>query len=189
MDTEDDLLRPPPLQPYRPVAAQLFVPAAAVEATIELLCRAGKRESGAFWYGRRTDAGAGTVAYVAAPRQRMFWGNYSVGPEALAEIVNGLEPEWRPLAQVHSHPGAGVEHSNYDDRVISSRRAVSLVFPYYGRLVQAFPTGIGVHEWQDGYWHLLEHPFAQHRVVVCDGAVKVEDYRWELPTKSQTGIF
>ena len=79
---------------------------------------------------------------------------------------------------MHSHPGLSVEHSTYDDRMASSRRALSLVFPCYGRCPNAaFPTGVGVHEWQSDYWHLLDLERARRRVVVVDGGVKVEDFR------------
>lgn len=177
MDTEDDLLRPPPVEPYRTGDLQLRVPADALKATIGLLRKAGRRESGLFWYGPRDTAGNGSVAYVVAPRQRMTWGNYAVSAEALAEIVHRLPDGWKPLAQVHSHPGQGVEHSNYDDRMVSSRRALSLVFPSYGRCTAPFPIGIGVHEWQNDYWHLLDVTTAQNRVVLIGGTVRVEDLR------------
>jgi Prokaryotic homologs of the JAB domain len=177
MDAEDDLFRPPPPHPYRPVHAQLRVPADAIAATLKLLRRAGRRESGLFWYGPRDTAGNGTVAYVVAPRQRMSWGNYSVSPEALAEVVQRLSDDWKPLAQIHSHPGLGVEHSNYDDRMAISRRALSLVFPRYGRLLEPFPWGVGVHEWQNEYWHLLGCELGRRRVVTVGGSVRVEDLR------------
>jgi hypothetical protein len=178
MEDEDDLLRPRPLYPYRPVDLQLRVPIGALTATLELLYRAGRRESGVFWYGPRDHAGNGDVAYVVAPRQRMSWGNYAVSGEALAEVVNRLHDGWKPLAQVHSHPGLRVEHSNYDDRMASSRRALSLVFPSYGRPAgEPFPAGVGVHEWQDDYWHLLDPDFAERRVILVDGTAQVEDMR------------
>ena len=176
-EREDELRRPPPRTLYRPVRLQLKVPGDAVKATISLLQRAGSRESGVFWYGERDADGNGLVAYVAAPRQRMSWGNYHVPPDALAEVVNRLSGNWKPLAQLHSHPGLGVEHSTYDDRMASSGRALSLVFPFHGRLHSTFPLGVGVHEWQDDYWHLLSLEQASRRVVLCEGVVTVDDLR------------
>ena len=119
----------------------------------------------------------GLVQHIAAPHQRMSWGNYHVSPEALAKIVHRLPEGWKPLAQVHSHPGQRVEHSNYDGRMMSSQKALSLVFPSYGRMTAAFPQGVGVHEWQIDYWHLLDDRQAARRVVVTDGSVTVEDLR------------
>lgn len=177
MESEGDLLRPAPACPYEPVDVRLSVPAQALAATIALLRRAGRRESGVLWYGLRDNTGNGTVAYVVAPRQRMTWGNYSISAEALAEVVHRLPDDWKPLAQVHSHPGRIVEHSSYDDRMVSSRRVLSLVFPCYGRGIKAFPLGVGVHECQNGYWHLLDPASALCRVVLIDETVRVEDLR------------
>lgn len=177
MDTEDDLFRPAPAQPYQPVKLQLRVPADALTATLDLLRRAGQRESGLFWYGPRDSGGNGTVTLVVAPRQRMSWGNYHISAEAMAEVVHRLPDDWKPLAQVHSHPGPGVEHSNYDDRMASSHRAVSLVFPSFGHPITPFPAGVGVHEWQSDYWHLLDLEWATRRVIVVDGGVRVQDFR------------
>ena len=177
MEAEDDLFRPAPPCPYAQVGVKLRVPTKAVHATLTLLQRAGKHESGLFWYGPRDTAGNGLVQHVAAPRQRMSWGNYHVPPEALAEIVHRLPEDCKPLAQVHSHPGLRVEHSNYDDRMVSSRRALSLVFPSYGRTRSVFPRGVGVHEWQNDYWHLLDEHIARLRVVLVEGEVTMEDLR------------
>lgn len=176
-EIQDNLRRPPPPQPYRALDLQLRVPANAVTSTLSLLQRAARRESGLLWYGDRDDAGNGTVTYVVAPRQRMSRGNYYISPEALAEVVNRLPSHWKPLAQIHSHPGTWVEHSNYDDRLASSRRSLSLVFPSYGYTNTTFPAGVGVHEWQDGYWHLLTPEAATKRVVLIDGVVRIEDLR------------
>lgn len=177
MDSEDDLFRLPPPCPYEPVDLRLSVPNRALAATIALLRRADHRESGLLWYGPRDASGNGTVAYVVAPRQRMTWGNYTIPADALAEVVHHLSDDWKPLAQVHSHPGRRVEHSSYDDRMVSSRRALSLVFPSYGRSDEPFPLGVGIHEWQNDYWHLVDSTSAERRVVVIDGAVRVEDMR------------
>jgi hypothetical protein len=177
MENEDELRRPPPPRPYEPTGLRLSVPTSALSGTLALLQGAGRRESGVFWYGTRDAAGNGVVRYAVAPRQRMTWGNYLVSPEALAEVVHRLQDDWKPLAQIHSHPGIRVEHSNYDDRMMSSRRALSLVFPAYGRSKSPFPNGVGIHEWQNDYWHLLDEADAQRRVVVGDGNVKIEDFR------------
>lgn len=91
--------------------------------------------------------------------------------------MHRLPDDWKPLAQIHSHPGIRVEHSNYDDRMMSSRRALSLVFPAYGHPRSSFPHGVGVHEWQNEYWHLLDEAKAKRRVIVADGNVKIEDFR------------
>lgn len=176
-ETEDDLFRPLPPRPYVRGQSLLQIPAGAIAATLSLLQRAGRRESGLFWYGPKDLAGNGRVAYVVAPKQRMSWGSYSVSADALTHVVKGLAEGWKPLAQVHSHPGIRVEHSNYDDRMVSSRRALSLVFPNYGHLQERFPVGVGIHEFQNEYWHLLDPANAAARVRLVDGDVRVDDFR------------
>src|SRR5258707_418655 len=109
MDDETLLWRPPAPWPYVPHDIVLSVPTSAVRATVSLLQRAGSRESGLFWYGPRDAAGHGFVQAVIAPRQAMSRGNYHVSPPAMSTMV-GLLPDkhWKPLAQIHSHPGSGV---------------------------------------------------------------------------------
>lgn len=161
----DEGWRTPPPTPYRPTDVVLEVPLDAVEATLAMLQRAGARESGLFWYGQRGERRS-VVTSVRAPRQQMNRFNYRVTAEAMREMGASLADDLRPLAQVHSHPGDFVEHSPYDDEMASSRRALSLVFPRYGRVVSPWPQGVGVHEWQDDYWHLLTPAQALTRVVI-----------------------
>lgn len=177
-DDEELLKRPPPARPYRPGAAVLDLPREGLLGTLALLQRAGPRESGAIWYGDRHADGGGLVRLVVAPRQAMRRGNYEIPADAVAEIVHQLPDGWGPLAQVHSHPGVWVEHSRYDDAMALSQRALSLVFPMYGRYPPtSFPVGVGVHERQDRYWHLLPDDAAARRVRVVGGTAQVVDLR------------
>ena len=163
MSDDPNAPRAPALVPYSPVDACLEVPIDAIEATLALLRAAGARESGLFWYGPRAGAG-GVVRSIRAPRQVMHPFNYTVDTAALSEMTAGLPDDFRTLAQIHSHPGPSVEHSRYDDEMVGSRRALSLVFPNYGLVTRAWPQGVGVHEFQDGYWHLLTDDEAAARV-------------------------
>jgi len=177
MNMEDEFKRNPPPLPYEPGTVRLFLPLEALKATHRLLRIAGGRESGVMWYGTKDANGNGTVCYVVSPRQQMRWGNYHVSAEALAEVVHRVPEGWKPLAQVHSHPGKWVEHSSYDDEMVSSHRILSLVFPSYGRKTRGFLHGVGVHEWQNGYWHRLDPDSAKKRICPSDGEVRVEDMR------------
>jgi hypothetical protein len=179
MDAEDFLWRLPAPTPYAPGAATLTMPTSALRATVEMLQRAGQRESGAFWYGQRDAAGSGIVKGVIAPQQAMAGGNYHVSPAAMTAMVDALpESGWKPLAQIHSHPGAGVEHSRYDDEMAASTRSLSIVFPFYGRWSGPWPHGIGVHEHQSEYWHLLSTDHAAHRVqLAADAGIFKMDFR------------
>jgi hypothetical protein len=179
MDAEDFLWRPPAPTPYLPGPQTLALSTAALRSTLTMLQCAGARESGAFWYGPRDAAGSGTVRAVIAPRQAMARGNYHVSPAAMSAMVDLLpDGTWKPLAQIHRHPGASVEHSRYDDEMAASTRALSIVFPFYGRWSGPWPHGIGVHEHQSDYWHLLSAANAAHRVhLAADADIFTKDLR------------
>jgi hypothetical protein len=173
----DEGWRTPPLTCYQPTNVVLEAPLDAVEATLAMLRRAGARESGLFWYGQR-GAQRSVVTSVRAPRQQMSVFNYRVSADAMREMGASLPDDLRPLAQIHSHPGEFIEHSPYDDEMASSRRALSLVFPCYGHLKSPLTQGVGVHEWQDDYWHLLTPAQALARVVIVPRAsVEKIDFR------------
>lgn len=161
----DPFRRPPPPRPYELGSDKLVVPQNAIVATLELLQRAGNRESGLFWYGLR-EPGVASVRIVIAPRQIMRPRSYEVLPDAMREVDELLEETCKPIAQVHSHPSEAVEHSAYDDTQIISRRAMSIVVPRYGRGRMEWPSSFGIHEYQAGYWHHLCDEDAAVRVVV-----------------------
>lgn len=176
--TDEDLdPRPRAARPYQPSASCVLVPVLALEGTLSLLRRAGRYESAVFWYGTKDASGNATVTYVVAPQQISRPRNYQVPAASVSAMVGRLQPGWKPIAQIHSHPGDNVEHSNYDDRMAISTKALSLVVPRYGQWSGTFPERIGVHEWQNSYWHLLTSAQAHARIRVANIAVTVEDLR------------
>lgn len=166
----DEFFRPMPFCAYKPSDRRLHLPANALEITLGYLRCVGSHESCVFWYGHRTELGDGEVAAIFAPQQRMTWGNYDVSAAAMSHMLGHVKDDWRPLAQIHSHPGKMVEHSSYDDQMVSSRRILSIVFPFYGRWNGLWPNHIGVHEWQENYWHLLSDVDASKRVQLSESA-------------------
>jgi len=182
-DSEDEgsLLRPPPPAPYRLPAAVLMLPRTALERTLAVFksTTARRIEACCFWYGVRSDDGGGTVLGVVVPKQRNTWGNYFVTAAAVAEMAAATRPKkWVNLVQVHTHPGANVEHSRYDDLNANSRRALSVVIPFYGRWKGPWPTGLGIHDYQGDYWHLLTDADAEKRLVVAEaGDAELLDLR------------
>lgn len=181
LEEEGFLWRPPPPGPYRLPAAVLTLPRAVLEQTLGVFRRSAARllEACCFWYGLRTDGGSASALAVVAPKQRNSWGNYSVPAAAVSEMAAATRPRgWVNLAQVHTHPGPGVEHSRYDDGHANSRRALSIVLPCYGRWQGPWPLGVGVHEFQDDYWHLLSEADAALRVAVAEaGDAELLDLR------------
>lgn len=171
-----DVWRQAAVTPYQPTDAQLQVPIAAVEATFRMLSARGPSEACVFWYGRR-DGGNGLVTDVRAPAQVSTRFNYHVDERAFSRMADTIAPELRPLEQIHSHPGKDVEHSPYDDEMVASRNALSIVFPFYGCNSVAGLTGLGVHEHQHNYWHLLLPEQAARRVITIAGQVHIRDLR------------
>lgn len=170
------LRRETPQMPYKPGAAVLEVPMRAVTLTFQLFAAYARRgvEAGCFWYGSRDDRGNAQVLAVVVPKQRNRWGNYHVSAEAMEKVAAATQPHaWKNLAQVHTHPGTDVEHSRYDDEHANSRRALSFVLPLYGRDSASWPSQVGVHEFQGGYWHLLNARDMGQRVRSSRAAAEV----------------
>lgn len=165
-------------KPYAPSDRVMTVPVVAVRGVFEVLRRYAQRrvEAGMFFYGDRDVKGDTLVRAIVVPRQRNHWGNYHVSAAAMQAVAKATQhTEWVNIAQLHTHPGAWVEHSTYDDRVANSVRAVSIVIPWYGRHAASWPTRLGVHEWHNGYWHKLERVDAERRIGSGEGEVEVID--------------
>jgi len=171
LEEECSWRRPPPPGRYRLSGAILTLPKKALNHTLAFFRTTAARrvEACCFWYGVRSPEGNATVLAVVAPKQRNTWGNYAVSGEAVAEMATATHPRnWVNLGQVHTHPGVAVEHSRYDDANANSRRALSIVIPFYGRWAGPWPVGLGVHEFQDDYWYLLSEADAALRLALTD---------------------
>jgi hypothetical protein len=138
-------------------------------------------EAGALLYGTRGSANgaADVVRALVVPQQEGHRARYYVPHAAIAAASAAtIDHGWVTLGQLHSHPSGNVEHSWYDDRHAVSVRAISVVLPFYGRDPGDWPGRIGVHEYQDGWWHLLTAEQAAARVpFVGDAPLQVIDLR------------
>jgi len=177
-DSDESLLwRPPPVIPYVRNGLVLTVPQGVINLTMRVFQQyAGHRvESACFWYGTRDDTGHGRVAAVAVPRQYNHWGHYRVEADGVTAMAGATRPHgWKNLSQLHTHPGPAVEHSRYDDAHANSRRALSLVFPLYGLWRGKWPEGVGIHEFQNEYWHLLTTAHGADRVRIDPTDLKAQ---------------
>jgi len=158
--------RPSPPTPYRPTRRTTKASGLTLTATIQVLRSVGKMEAGCLWLGRFLVGGDAVVEAIVVPKQTNRPRNYSVTANAMQEVAVIARPrKWTLVAAVHSHPGISVEHSEYDDEMAPSRSALSLVFSNYGNWQGNWPTGIGVHEFIDNYWHLLPAEDSAKRVL------------------------
>lgn len=153
--------------PYSRTLAVLRLPKSALEKTVSFLRSYRRLEAACYWYGLRDSAANASVKAVVVPSQRNRRGNYHVPAKSVTTMSNATRPfGWLCLSQVHSHPGLFVEHSLYDDEHASSQKILSVVFPNYGRWNSEWPKGIGIHEFQNGYWHNLSDEDAARRVQI-----------------------
>lgn len=165
---------------YTPTGAVLLVPKEALalmQHGLAIYC-AVKVEGCCFLYGPKTESSETPITHVVFTKQINNRRNFTVPSEAIAEMSRAT----RPLgtinrAQIHTHPSHLVEHSPYDDDHAISRKAVSVVLPSYGTTIDAWPKGVGVHEFQKDVWHFLTPQQALQRIRLVEGEVKLIDLR------------
>jgi hypothetical protein len=170
-----------PSSAYRSSGRRLLLPATLPDAVARAFGPAARRrqEACALLYGARGTAdGDDTVCALVVPRQLGYRGRYLVPHAAVAAASAATESRgWVTLGQVHSHPSEDVEHSWYDDRNAVSLRAISIVVPRYGRRPVSWPGQAGVHEHQDGWWHLLDAPQSAARITLAAAPLQIIDLR------------
>jgi Prokaryotic homologs of the JAB domain len=171
-----------PPQPYQQPGRHLHLPAAlpqAVSAAFADACGA-QQEAGVLLYGvRSSEAGNADVVHaLVIPDQIGHRANYRMPPESIAAASAATRARgWVTLAQVHSHPGEHVEHSWYDDRHAISTRAVSFVLPNYGRHADDWLARVGVHDYQNSWWHQLTAEQVAARVSFTAALLQILDLR------------
>lgn len=140
---------------------------------------------------------------VIAPSLLVSSGNYEIPRAAVRQMGSALrERGLVNVAQLHTHPGTWVGHSDWDDSHAYSLRdgALSIVWPNYGRGIPLFEHW-GIHERREGEWMRLEPEEAAARIqmlpsalCLCDRIVwRPEDEdagreRWDVPESAPTGI-
>jgi proteasome lid subunit RPN8/RPN11 len=159
------MFRHAPLTPYRASGKITRVPLNALSATIQMLRAARNVEAACFWLGVFDEVGNGSVEAVVVPNQINHARNYEVPSQAMLDVAAvARQNKWTIVGAVHSHPGQSVEHSQYDDQMTPSRRALSIVFPHYGKWSGPWARGVGAHEYIDEHWHLLPEGDAERRI-------------------------
>jgi proteasome lid subunit RPN8/RPN11 len=178
-ELESALWRDPPPRPYTWLGRQLLIPRALISVMHDAFSAYAQAhvEACCFLYGTPDGEDCDRVMAAVIPPQRNRRGSFDVDADAIVQMASATRPRgWFNLAQIHTHPGEDAEHSRYDDVHVNSRRALSLVLPRYGRRTD-WPAGIGVHEFQSDYWHLLDAAAAALRIRVVEGAGDLLDLR------------
>jgi len=144
----------------------LTLSSALWQATLDALTpyRVSRVEGGCLWYGQR-DVRAVRAEVVGIPRQTNRPRNFAISPEALAELNALIPDDLVVVAQVHLHPGIATTHSQWDNEMMVSRRAFSLVLPRYAaRPCDVHTVGVHVHDGRG--WVKLREAEGRRRVIV-----------------------
>jgi hypothetical protein len=138
-------------------------------------------ESTVLWGGRRfgDNAVVMSVLYPCGPDVAMSGRLLRVGPDTTAEMGRWLRAQGqRALAQIHTHPGAWVDHSSTDDdhTIASNEGFISIVWPRFAAVPLTDLTEAGVHRLRGGKWARLsrEEVHELFRVTESEAMVWVQ---------------
>jgi len=111
-------------------------------------------EQVAYLDGVETESTA-IVTTITFPNAILRRGGFSVPASSMSEAGQHLGPLVR-IAQVHTHPGEWVGHSETDNEQAYSQHdgAVSIVLPNYGKAVRTI-SNVGVHVCKNYKWRML----------------------------------
>lgn len=148
--------------PVAPARGHLVVARAVVAATQRRLLRSrgadGRHEGLLLWIGRIVGNDTIVVSSVA-PTSKHTWGSVNVDEIAVGAAARAARSRrLGVVAQVHSHPGDDVRHSDGDDDLVllPFEGMFSLVIANYGMAAIASGPGVGVHQFQDGRWTWID---------------------------------
>jgi hypothetical protein len=134
----------------------ISVAAELVDRTIDEFgrCGAGLRECVVYWLADRSEPGR--VVDVVHPLHTATSFGYSVDGGWLNEFFFGLADDGRTaVAQVHTHPGRSIDHSETDDEfvLVPSPDFVSIVVPDFGATFRSDRCAVHVLE-ASGAWRV-----------------------------------
>jgi hypothetical protein len=114
-------------------------------------------EAVAYWAGSKSVT-EHVVTTLLLPKAQTSWGSFEVSRTANAEVVSVLsKSKLKLIAQVHTHPGEWVEHSQGDEvgATMAHENFLSIVVPTYGVGGMRALTECGVHRFENGAFRQL----------------------------------
>lgn len=117
----------------------------------------GPHEGIVYWAGRASPA-EWIITSVIVPEAVTTRGSFRTSAAANARVVALLaQAEIALLAQVHSHPGTLVDHSDGDDTdaLMPYENMLSIIVPKYGRTTLWPLEHCGVHRFEGGRFRRL----------------------------------
>lgn len=141
----------------RPVIAIMDGVVASSEAVLKGHAWQPSSERIVYWAGVKLDE-MWLVTTVIRPNAVLRRGSFRTSATDNAKVVAYLAQAGLSLVgQVHTHPGAFVDHSQGDDRdaFMPVENSLSLVVPFYGRRGMLPLTSCGVHRYESGGYRRL----------------------------------
>jgi len=170
-------LKGPQRKPDGPREMTFWVSAGLLKRTATVLRQSGNKEQShegvAYWAGRRGGNDC-VVTTCIAPAARTTYGSFDISSETNARVVMYLASAGLELlAQVHSHPGAAVGHSDGDDdrALMPYEGFLSIVVPHYGGRGMRPLTICGVHVFERGGFRRLASAEIEDRFRIFDEIV------------------
>jgi hypothetical protein len=176
---------PVTLGPREGAQRPVFAVAEAVLDTSEKLLRRrgsplrGHHERVVYWAGiKRSDLWMATT--VVRPQAKTTWGSFRTSDKANADVVAFLSACGLALvAQVHTHPGQGVDHSDGDDAdaFMPSENYLSIVVPDYGKQGMRPIERCGVHRFESGHFRRIVDDELRGLVAIVPSLQDFDDGR------------
>jgi len=93
--------------------------------------------------------------------------------QMLAITLAGRAHHIALLGELHSHPSGWTEHSPGDDQLVFMPRElmISIVAPHYGHTGLTPIATLGVHQFQDGRWVLIDPESVSEDMTVLPAAI------------------
>jgi hypothetical protein len=111
---------------------------------------------------------------AVSPTASTTWGSFSTDLRSNAALIDALAQfELTLVAQVHSHPGNWVDHSDGDDAgaIVRFDGFWSLVVPNFARGGMLPLSAVGVHVFADGAFRRLSQGALAARVRAVPAAI------------------
>lgn len=121
-----------------------------------------------------------TITTVFAPKTNSSWGRVSTTHAANFQYVTQLNKKGIVhIAQVHSHPGKSVDHSDGDDKLTAFKTEglVSIVVPEYCKFGLLPIQKCGFHRYENGQFVRLNSEYVKKHFILTKETCDFEEMR------------
>jgi len=166
--------------PIGSIRGRFYILEAVVEARERLLPTYrgpdGSHEGIAFLCGRELSPDTTLFSTAIAPEADHRRGYVRCSEQQMAAVTHAARQfGLGVLAQVHTHPGEYTAHSPGDDKMVLMPfdGMLSIVVPYYTRFPLRPLDSLGVHQFQDGRWVIVDVDSVHHNFLVVPNGIDI----------------